>query len=157
MQDATVATIALLPSQGNPTTSEGGPNPSEYVSITNNAVIAGMNNHISSPASTSHPLYPSQSLPSVETQPSLPHYVAQASQENGNTWVKRVQNTVDEKLKNFSNPSLSSSGVPRVKIRDSIFQRSAKLHQDFILGIFAGKISVLVIFKVCSHIYGIKA
>lgn len=80
---------------------------------------------------------------------------AEVSQDNINTWAAKLQNSTDRKLKNHSSPSLSPDGIPRVKIPDSVFQRDADIHRDFIFGVFMGKTpSYGHIQSVLSHIWG---
>lgn len=79
---------------------------------------------------------------------------AQASQENINTWAAKLQNSLDRKIKNHVSPTLTSEGIPRVKIPDSVFQRGAELHKDFVLGVFMGKApSYGHIQSILSHIW----
>lgn len=63
----------------------------------------------------------------------------QASQDNINTWARKIQASIDRKLKTHTSPSYTEDGTPRVKIHDSVFQRGDDLHKDFVIGVFMGK------------------
>lgn len=131
----------------------------EAASITSNAVIAGLNKQPIPPSTTEASSLNSHvgNLPNGLTLAQPPHQPtpAQASQSNINTWAEKIQNSTDRKLKNHASPSLSPDGIPRVKIPDSVFQRGADAHKDFVLGVFLGKTPYFGhIQSVLTHIWG---
>ncbi|CAL9225079.1 unnamed protein product, partial [Arabidopsis halleri] len=58
--------------------------------------------------------------------------------DSGFNWAKNL--TSSNKIPvSSAHVSISSEGRPRVKVPNSVFERGAKLHEDFIVGIFYGK------------------
>lgn len=129
----------------------------EALSISSNAVITRLNNATTSSEikEPMNPKAPTNYVPSGPSMHPLTYDSAQASHENTNTWASKRQNSLNIRIKNHSSPSISPEGIPRVKILSSVFQRSADLHKDFILGVFMGKTpSYGYVQSVLSHIWG---
>ncbi|CAF2314182.1 unnamed protein product, partial [Brassica napus] len=53
--------------------------------------------------------------------------------------VERIRKSQDKSLSRQAPPSFSDSGRPRVLIPDSVFQKGAELHRDFIICYFNGR------------------
>lgn len=109
----------------------------ETSSITSNAVIEGLNAHSNHTNAT--PPIPTTTTTANDTTNSFSPATVHASQENVKNWAQKLESSTDKSLKRVSSPSFSPEGIPRVKIPDSVFQKGAQLHQDFVLGIFMGK------------------
>ncbi|CAA7043735.1 unnamed protein product [Microthlaspi erraticum] len=57
---------------------------------------------------------------------------------SGFNWAKNLSST--SKIPESAVPvTISDSGRPRVKVSNEVFQRGAKLHSDYVVGIFYGK------------------
>lgn len=75
---------------------------------------------------------------SVSTGTSSPPVLKPRVSDSGFNWAKNL--TSAGKLPVSSAPvSFSAEGRPRVKVPNDVFERGAKLHEDFIIGIFYGK------------------
>lgn len=112
------------------------------------------------PALSSH-VNQSPSLPPLNpipppSQPSPPAPQPPVSSASpAANWAQNFKKSIDRSLKKVSNPSFSAEGIPRIKIPDSVFQKGAALHQDFVMGVFLGKTpSFSQIQSVLSHIWG---
>lgn len=55
------------------------------------------------------------------------------------TWASKVKPSVDKSLKRLTPKSMSTSGIPRVKIPEAVFQKGAELHKNFIICRFFGR------------------
>ncbi|CAE6125277.1 unnamed protein product [Arabidopsis arenosa] len=86
-------------------------------------------------------------LPSVPIESSSPSVVSPTSRVSNPTagvlgagfnWAKNV--TSSGKIPISSAPvSISTEGRPRVKVPNAVFERGAKLHEDYIVGVFYGR------------------
>ncbi|KAG7532469.1 Zinc finger PMZ-type [Arabidopsis thaliana x Arabidopsis arenosa] len=86
-------------------------------------------------------------LPSVPIESSSPSVVSPTSRVSNPTagvlgagfnWAKNL--TSSGKIPISSAPvSISTEGRPRVKVPNAVFERGAKLHEDYIVGVFYGK------------------
>ncbi|KAH0852316.1 hypothetical protein HID58_090877 [Brassica napus] len=99
--------------------------------------------------------------PSIVPAPTAP--TSSSSKNPGNqpfkpppaNWAKNLQQSTDISLKKIANPCFSAEEKPRIKIPDSVFQKGADLHQDFIIGVFLGKTPAFAqIQSVLTHIWG---
>ncbi|VVA97124.1 unnamed protein product [Arabis nemorensis] len=100
--------------------------------------------------------FPIQLVPQADVSPPpSASETTTTSQPNNNTWAARIKVTADRSLKSLATPTISSNGVPRVRIPDAVFNKGAELHKDFIIGIFMGKTpSYSHIQSVLTHIWG---
>lgn len=96
----------------------------ESPSITSNAVIAGLNKYLPQSPMADHPPPPPTTSPVLEPT---------------NTYATRLRISTDRTLKRLAPTTFSPDGVPRVLVPDAVFNRGAKAHKDFILGVFTGK------------------
>ncbi|KAF3508542.1 hypothetical protein F2Q69_00005279 [Brassica cretica] len=97
--------------------------------------------NVSGPLLTSDPILQSQPLQNptdgAPTKTSIP--------TGTNSTNSKPQGTIH----------FSADGTPRIKIPDSVFQKGADLHQDFILRVFLGKTPAYAhIQSVLTHIWG---
>ncbi|KFK37960.1 hypothetical protein AALP_AA3G052100, partial [Arabis alpina] len=76
--------------------------------------------------------------PATEPSPTLPSKAGFNVPKEA-TWASRVKPTVDKTLRRLSPQSTCSSGIPRVKIPEAVFQKGAELHKDFVICRFFGR------------------
>lgn len=70
------------------------------------------------------------------------------------TWAERIRAFTDMSLSRLVPALVSSTGKPKIKIPDEVFQRGADLHKEYIGGYFLGKLrSYHLIQSVLSHIW----
>ncbi|KAF3572025.1 hypothetical protein F2Q69_00063092 [Brassica cretica] len=78
--------------------------------------------------------------PSATTPQTVPPLSAAAPVASvGPPLVERLRLAEDKTLKHLAPVSLSPSGRPRIVIPDSVFQKGAEIHKDFIVCYFNGK------------------
>ena len=117
--------------------------------------MVNLNNHplpsekglLGAAPSTSLPRDNSSTLPSVPFESSSPSVFSPTSRvsnpparvlEAGFNWAKNLSSS--GKIPISSAPvSFSPEGRPRVKVPNAVFERGAKLHEDYIVGVFYGK------------------
>ncbi|KAJ4875844.1 Uncharacterized protein Rs2_40862 [Raphanus sativus] len=129
-------TMGALPSPPGPTTT--------VLSSTTDLERVDLERVDPAAASSQNPSTSTQTPAIPKTMPSLPA-----------NWAKSLQQSTDKKLKKVANPRFSADGTPRIKIPDSVFQKGADLHQDFVIGVFLGKTPAFAqIQSVLSHIWG---
>ncbi|XP_056854546.1 uncharacterized protein LOC108837510 [Raphanus sativus] len=69
--------------------------------------------------------------------------------------VQRIRQKEDKSLKRLAPVSLSDKGIPRVLIPDSVFQKGAEIHKDFIICYFNGRPPAFThIQSVLNHMWG---
>lgn len=69
--------------------------------------------------------------------------------------VERIRKTENKTLKRLAPDSIGATGRPRVLIPDSVFQKGAELHKDFIICYFNGKAPPFnQIQSVFNHMWG---
>ncbi|KAF2586771.1 hypothetical protein F2Q70_00034595 [Brassica cretica] len=72
-------------------------------------------------------------IPSEQTSPTLNSHVPSS------TLVERLCVSEDKTLRRLAPVTVAPSGRPRILIHDSVFQKGAELHKDFIVCYFNGK------------------
>ncbi|KAF3494084.1 hypothetical protein DY000_02057498 [Brassica cretica] len=77
------------------------------------------------PPATSTPIDPTQSVP-----PPFP---------TNTPLLEKIRKLEDKSLKRLAPVTLSDKGIPRVLIPDSVFQKGAEIHKDFIICYFNGR------------------
>ncbi|KAF3532673.1 hypothetical protein DY000_02042414 [Brassica cretica] len=82
------------------------------------------------PHPTQNPLAPNSSTVKKSLNRSIPH---------GLSLVEKLRKSEDKTLTRLALVSLSDSGRPRVLIPDSVFQKCAEMHKDFIVCHFNGR------------------
>lgn len=127
------------------------------------------NTSTSNHASTSQPskippiISDPKTLPQVPSLPSLPPPTQTASLPNpppqihtpSPSLVETLRLRGDKSLKRLAPASFSETGRPRVLISDSVFQKGAELHKDFIVCYFNGRPPPFKhIQSVLSHMWG---
>lgn len=75
--------------------------------------------------------------------------------DSGFNWAKNLSSA--GKIPESTDPvAISDSGRPRVKVSNAVFERGAKLHNDYIVGIFYGKLLPMAKSGVFSIICGAR-
>lgn len=173
---AEVESITTVPTTGNPkpltsqqaTTSS---NPLEKQSlslpdpqITNFRTIQPNHNSpvLSNPASRNHTLPANPTIPIIPTPPlnttssSAPHPPAPPPVTNP-TLADTLRLKGDKTFQRLAPVTISDTGRPRVLIPDSVFEKGAELHRDFIICYFTAALLHLNRFRAFSVICGGKA
>ncbi|XP_018479306.1 uncharacterized protein LOC108850234 [Raphanus sativus] len=109
----------VLPSNPNPKINPSLPSDPASTPSLNPSIVS---NHALNPAPASLNPYSSTSLPS--SAPSI---------------AEKIRKSVDKSLRRRAPISSSESGRPRVFIPESVFQKGAELHKDFIICYFNGR------------------
>lgn len=124
------------------------PVPVVHPSDTTSPVVAPVTNS-TPPVAVSGDILGSSSSPIEEATPKVP-----SSQDADFNWLSRAKAT--RKFPNSSIPvTRSEEGVPRVKVPNAVFERGAKAHSDYIVGIFYGNApSYGKIWGVLNYLWG---
>ncbi|KAF8105889.1 hypothetical protein N665_0152s0025 [Sinapis alba] len=105
-------------------------------------------NRASKLSSVTLPLSPLPTMkPQTRINPILPSSVTPSPLENSsnsqasanNPSGPRIRKSEDKSLCRLAPPSFSDTGRPRILIPDSVFQKGAELHKDFIICYFNGR------------------
>lgn len=105
---------------------------------------------------------PAKGLPRMESNSqNIPNKDPQAKGDSSKpppsdkTYAGKARAGTDKSLKRLAPLAFSPEGIPQVKIPDEVFNRGAKAHKDFVLGVFTGKTpSYSQIQSVLTHIWG---
>ncbi|KAF2576316.1 hypothetical protein F2Q70_00001549 [Brassica cretica] len=86
------------------------------------------------PSSNEHPLIAQAADPSQQTA-----QAASLPSTHPPSLIEKIRASEDKSLKRLAPVSIAASGRPRVLIPDSVFQKGADLHKDFIICYYNGK------------------
>ncbi|KAF8106989.1 hypothetical protein N665_0129s0058 [Sinapis alba] len=104
------------------------------------------------------PIPPNLPLPAqtlTSQNPPAPSIKTTAPTPVGSSLVERLRKSVDKTLSRLAPVSLSESGRPRILIPDSVFQKGAEMHKDFIMCHFNGRPPPFKqIQSVINHLWG---
>lgn len=100
-----------------------------------------------------------QTLPRLKphrTQTNYPPLVPPKPSETSTmTWAQRASPIADKSLKRLAPKSYSEAGIPQVIVPNEVFQRSAEMHKEFIVGSFLAKMpSYQAIQSVLNFLWG---
>lgn len=96
---------------------------------------------------------PSSTLPDETTH--VNNSTAKPQASSTPPFVQRIRQKEDKSLKRLAPVSLSDKGIPRVLIPDSVFQKGAEIHKDFIICYFNGRPPAFThIQSVLNHMWG---
>ncbi|WZZ84036.1 LOW QUALITY PROTEIN: hypothetical protein YC2023_104608 [Brassica napus] len=157
------------PKHSSPMQTNRASNPSSPLSKTFTHPLPLNPSVLGSPPYSNSPSLPAHNLSAQPSSSNLPPPVSPVAPPiglppNGNTagpsssappLVEKIRRMEDKKLRRLAPVTLSDKGVPRVLIPDSVFQKGAEIHKDFIICYFNGRPPPLYqIQSVLNHMWG---